>query len=167
MNKFSLSEIRAAVQALQHEAERFLCDLIRFPSLPGKEQEAMECAAQRFAEVGEVERIPLTNALREDKDYADPMPGIAYEGRSNLRVHVAGTDGGRSLLFNTHLDVVPPSEGQEHPFEPSVEANRAHGRGSCSRWNSRTGTMPTSWMRGTRWSPVFKRAAGKPARLAR
>ena len=131
MNKFSLSEIRAAVQALQREAERFLCDLIRFPSLPGKEQEAMECAAQRFAEVGEVERIPLTNALREDKDYADPMPGIAYEGRSNLRVHVAGTGGGRSLLFNTHLDVVPPSEGQEHPFEPSVEANRAHGRGSC------------------------------------
>jgi len=81
--------------------------------------------------VGEVERIPLTDALREDEDYANPVLGIAYEGRSNLRVHVAGTDGGRSLLINTHLDVVPPSPGQEHPFEPSVEANRVYGRGAC------------------------------------
>jgi len=131
MNGFSLSDIRAAVKAVHRETEQFLCDLIRFPSLPGKEQGAIECAAQRFAEVGEVERIPLTNALREDTDYADPVRGIEYEGRSNLRVHVAGTGAGRSLLFNTHLDVVPPSQGQEHPFEPSIEVNRVRGRGAC------------------------------------
>jgi acetylornithine deacetylase len=131
MNEIAWPEIRAAVQALHGVTEQFLCDLIRFPSLPGKEKEAMECAAQRFAEVGEVERIPLTNALRGDDDYADPVRGIEYEGRSELRVRVAGRGGGRSLLFNTHLDVVPPSQGQDHPFEPSVKANRVHGRGAC------------------------------------
>jgi len=142
MNQFALPEIRAAVQALHRTTEQFLCDLIRFPSLPGKEMEAVEYAAQRFAEVGEVERIPLTNALRGDDDYADPVRGIEYEGRSELRVRVAGRDGGRSLLFNTHLDVVPPSpsadgpcspsaDGQDHAFEPSVKANRVHGRGAC------------------------------------
>jgi acetylornithine deacetylase len=49
-------------------------------------------------------------------------------------VRVAGTGGGRSLLFNTHLDVVPPTpsaDGQEHAFEPSVKANRVYGRGAC------------------------------------
>jgi len=111
--------------------EQFLCDLIRFPSLPGNEQQAVEYAGRRFAELGEVEQIPLSNALREDKDYSDPVPGIEYEGRSNLRLRVAGTGGGRSLLFNTHLDVVPASPGQDQAFEPRVSVNRVYGRGAC------------------------------------
>jgi acetylornithine deacetylase len=131
VNEPSLSEIRAAVETVHRGTAEFLCDLIRFPSLPGKEQGAVDYAARRFAEVGEVERIPLTNALRTDEDYADPVRGLEYEGRSNLRVRVAGTGGGRSVLFNTHLDVVPPSHGQEQPFEPGVEANRVRGRGAC------------------------------------
>ena len=131
MNQLTLPEIRAVVRTLRSTTEQFLCDLIRFPSLPGKEQQAVEYAAPRFAEVGEVERIPLSSALREDEDYSDPVPGIEYEGRSNLRVRVAGTGGGRSLLFNTHLDVVPASPGQDQAFDPRVSANCVHGRGAC------------------------------------
>jgi acetylornithine deacetylase len=131
MNEFLPSDFRRAVKALTNETGQFLCDLIRFPSLPGKEDGVVRYAAQRFAEVGEVEYVPLANALREDQDYADPVRGIEYEGRSNLRVRVAGTGDGRSLLFNTHLDVVPPSQGQERPFEPRMEGGRVVGRGAC------------------------------------
>jgi len=131
MNQISVPEIRGAVQAVQRETEQFLCELIRFPSLPGQEKEAADCAAARFAEVGEVERVPLSNSLRDDEDYSSPVPGIEYEGRSNVRVRVAGTGGGRSLLFNSHLDVVPASQGQLHPFDPRVEAGRVFGRGAC------------------------------------
>ena len=131
MNEIPLAEIRFAVQAIQGETEQFLCDLIRLASLPGEERTALECAAQRFAELGEVERVPLTDALREDKDYAYALPGLAYKGRANLRVRVAGSGSGRSLLFNTHLDVVPPSQGQERPFEPKVKEGVVHGRGAC------------------------------------
>jgi acetylornithine deacetylase len=46
-------------------------------------------------------------------------------------VRVAGTGGGRSLLFNTHLDVVPASPGQDQAFDPRVSANCVHGRGAC------------------------------------
>ena len=131
MNQFSPSEIRASVEAVRADALRFLCDLIRFRSLSGQEAEVVDCAAARFAEVAEVERIPLANSLRDDEDYADPVPGLQYEGRSTLRVRVAGTGGGQSLLFNTHLDVVPASEGQPRAFEPRVEDQRVYGRGAC------------------------------------
>jgi acetylornithine deacetylase len=131
MTEFSPSEIRAAVETTHGETIRFLCDLIRFPSLPGQEREAVECAAARFADVAKVERVALENSLRDDEDYSDPVAGLTYEGRSNLRVRLAGTGGGQSLLFNTHIDVVPASQGQVHPFEPQVEADRIYGRGAC------------------------------------
>jgi len=126
-----MQSITAATSGLRGETERFLCDLMRFPSLPGQERDAMDYVARRFAELGEVERIPLSNALRQDEDYADPIPGIEYEGRSNVRVRVPGARGGRKLLFNTHIDVVPPSQGQERPFDPQVADGVVRGRGAC------------------------------------
>ena len=126
-----MKHIADAVLSLRGETEKFLCELMRFPSTPGNERDAMEYVADRFAELGSVERIPLSNSLREDEDYADPIPGIEYEGRFNVRVHVAGANRGPALLFNTHVDVVPPSEGQERPFEPRVEAGVIRGRGAC------------------------------------
>jgi acetylornithine deacetylase len=131
MKSLSLHEIRAAVEAVRGETERFLCDLIRRPSLPGNETEAMEYLADRFSAVGEVERVPLSDSLRQDEDYADPIPDIRYGGRFNLRLRAPGTGGGKSLLFNTHADVVPPSHGQERPFDPRVESGVVRGRGAC------------------------------------
>ena len=131
MISVSKDDIQAAVAACKAEAEAFLCDLIRFPSTPGKEREAMEYIAARFAELGEVEKVPLSNALREDEDYSDPIPGIDYEGRFNVRFRLPGTGGGKSLLFNAHLDVVPPSQGQDRPFDPQVKDGIVYGRGAC------------------------------------
>lgn len=125
------TDIRAAVAALRDQAQEFLCDLIRFPSLPGQEQQAVAYASRRFAALAEVDEVPLSNDLRRDKDYADPIPDLDYEGRCNLRIRVPGTGGGRSLLFNTHLDVVPASAGQQRPFDPAVLDGVVHGRGAC------------------------------------
>ncbi len=113
-------------------ARDFLCELIRHPSTPGQEQAALEVAASSFAEVGaEVERVPLPPDLPHDADYSDPLPGLTYEGRCNLRLRVPGGAGGRSLLVNTHADVVPASQGQERPFDPRVEDGVVFGRGAC------------------------------------
>ncbi|MCL4854960.1 MAG: M20/M25/M40 family metallo-hydrolase, partial [Bryobacteraceae bacterium] len=127
----SLSELREAVASVRDDAQQFLCELIRVPSLPGKEADAIACAEKWFAGKAEVERVPLSNSLRQDEDYADPVPGIEYDGRWNLRVRVPGSGDGRSLLFNTHLDVVPASEGQNRPFDPVVENGVVRGRGAC------------------------------------
>lgn len=131
MSQLQVKDIRAAVEATRAEAERFLCDLIRFPSLPGQEAEAVDYAGRQFAELAEVEHVPLSNGLREDPDYSDPVPGLEYDGRFNLRVRLPGSGGGRKLLMNTHIDVVPPSQGQERPFDPRTDSGLVHGRGAC------------------------------------
>ncbi len=125
MNKLTMSEIRTAVEALRSDTEKLPLRSDPLPLASGQRNARPWITPRaRFAEVGEVERIPLSNALREDEDYANPVPGIEYDGRSNLRVRVPGTGGGRSLLFNTHLDVVPASQGRSSAFEPRVKANR-------------------------------------------
>jgi len=126
-----LDDVRAAVRETRADTERFLCELIRLPSLPGEEAAAVDCAADWFSRVAAVERIPLCDELRNDEDYSDPVPGLHYEGRSNLRVRAAGAGAGRSLLFNTHLDVVPASDGQERPFDPQPVDGVVPGRGAC------------------------------------
>ena len=126
-----LDDLRAAVNAVRGDTERFLCDLIRVPSLPGQEADAIDRAAKWFDGVAEVERVPLSDDLLRDEDYADPVKGLHYAGRSNLRLRMPGSNGGRSLLFNTHLDVVPASEGQDRPFDPVVESGIVRGRGAC------------------------------------
>ncbi len=124
-------EIRSVVNSVLPDIKGFLCDLIRCPSLPGNEAEAIAYATSRFADLVQVDKVDLSNSLREDPDYSDPLPGLSYDGRSNLRLRLGGTGGGQSLLFNTHLDVVPPSEGQLRPFDPIVEDGIVFGRGAC------------------------------------
>ena len=123
------------------DAERLLCELIREESLPGQEMGAVECAARWFADVAEVTRVPLSNAIKDDEDYSDPVAGIEYDGRCNLRLRVPGTGGGKTLLFNTHLDVVPASEGQIRPFDPEPVDGVVRGRGACDA----KGQVATIW----------------------
>ncbi len=54
----------------------------------------------------------------------------AAPGRPNVVARV-GTPGGRSLMFNGHLDVVG-TDGMRHPpFDADVRDGRMYGRGSC------------------------------------
>lgn len=131
MSTRASKDIGEAIESAREEILTFLCDLIRFPSIPGQEAEAVICAAKWFGKIAQVERIPLSNAIREDPDFADPVPGIEYDGRSNLRVLRLGSGAQPALLFNTHLDVVPASKGQIRPFDPRNEDGVVRGRGAC------------------------------------
>ena len=124
--------VKEAVQRNLPGAEKFLCDLIRFPSIPGQEHEAMQFAAEEFRKLGvQVEEVPLSDALLQDPDYSNPVRDIKYDGRFNLRVTRKGSGGGRRILFNSHMDVVPPSEGMENPWLPQVINGILRGRGAC------------------------------------
>lgn len=123
--------IRAAVARHLGNAQRFLCELIAIPSLSGEEAAAMEFAEGRFASLAQVLRVPLSNALRQDRDFSDPVPDLDYQNRNNLQLVMGGADGGRTLLLNTHMDTVPPSCGQERPYDPQVRDGAVFGRGAC------------------------------------
>ena len=129
MNNERLS---TAVEHYLEETRDFLCELLRFPSLPGQEHEAMLWLEERFAQAGvPVERAPMSDALRDDPDYSTPVPDIGYDGRFNLRLRQGGAEAGRTVLFNAHTDVVPPSEGQSAPWTPRIEGDTIWARGAC------------------------------------
>ena len=125
-------QIKAAVKELLPEAQQFLCDIMRFPSTPGQEHEEMLFLEKAFSKLPfEVSRVNLSDAIKQDPDYSDPVPGIRYDGRFNLRVRIPGTGNGRKLLFNAHTDAVPPSDGMTEAWNPRVEDGRIYGRGAC------------------------------------
>ncbi len=61
-------------------------------------------------------------------------PGQHFGSRPLLLARAAGSGGGRSLLFNGHIDVVsadPVERWSSDPFTGTVRAGRVVGRGAC------------------------------------
>jgi len=52
------------------------------------------------------------------------------DGRPNVIATIKGTGGGKSLMFNGHIDTVPPF-GMKDPFSAVVENGKLFGRGSA------------------------------------
>ncbi len=124
--------MQATITKLLPDAQKFLCDLIRYESTPGNEHAAMLFCEKEFAKLGVgVEKVPLSDTIKNDPDYSTPVPDIKYDGRFNLRLVRKGLGGGRKLLFNAHTDVVPASEGQPDAYRPRVENGVVFGRGAC------------------------------------
>jgi acetylornithine deacetylase len=90
-----------------HDAVDFLKALIRFPSLTGEEAEIADFVEHHVRRAG-------VDVLRHEDNVAF---GIG--------------DGDDTLLLNSHLDVVPPSDDHPHdPFEPVAVDGVLYGRGS-------------------------------------
>lgn len=120
------------LQELTLRTRDLLEDLIRIPSTRGREGEAIRFLEEAIRPyVDECELVEVDDTLMEDPDYAFPQPGITYADTPNLECVIRGRGQGGAILFNTHLDVVPPSEGQENAFAPRQEGNRIFGRGAC------------------------------------
>ncbi len=125
-------QLKAAIETHKEDAVRLLCDLIRIPSVRGNEGEAMRLLHARMAGVvDDRELVPVAETIQEDADYSFKLPDLSYADRPNLRVARKGSGGGRSLIVNTHLDVVPASSDQDRPFEGRVEDGIVFGRGAC------------------------------------
>ena len=61
-------------------------------------------------------------------------PGFRFEGRPQLLARRPGAGGGRALLLNGHVDVVPPGPVDEWSVPPrpaQVRDGRLFGRGAC------------------------------------
>lgn len=125
------SSIRSAVLDALPRATEFLKSLIAIPSPSGQESAAMEFAATAFAQFAKVSRVKLDNSLRKDPLYCDVLEDLDYTNRFNFTATLKGDGSALPLLLNTHMDTVPPSQGQPSPFEPRVQNGAILGRGAC------------------------------------
>lgn len=113
-----------------------LAELVRIPSVGGSQGEVLIQArlAGLMRSAGlEVDHWPLDlGGLTARPDF----PGMEAPRTQawGLVGRLPGTGGGRSLMFDCHVDVVPPgdlSAWTDDPFSGKVDGDRLFGRGSC------------------------------------
>lgn len=110
-------------------ARDILCRMIAFRSTTGAEGGVQECLYDLLSIAGfPVKLSPIAESIVDDPDYT-PVPGHeSYQGRPNILIDLAGSGGGKSVILNSHTDVVPGPDGM---FEAKFENGAVHGRGAC------------------------------------
>jgi acetylornithine deacetylase len=131
-----------SIAARRDELSELACRLIRFRT-PSRGSATVPAGDEAALQEHLAARLRSSGA---DVEVWEPSPddvaghplsiqgGIAFEGRPQMAARFGGTGGGRSLLLNGHIDVVPAREedGWEHdPFDPQVTDGRIVGRGAC------------------------------------
>jgi acetylornithine deacetylase len=116
----------------QGETAAFLDKLLRFESVSGYEDSAMQWLYEQFRDVAdECELVPVPEEIVNDLDYAFRTDDRPYKTRPNVRAVVRGSGNGKRVILNAHVDVVPPSIGQERPYDPYIRDGVLYGRGAA------------------------------------
>ena len=130
-----VTRIRNAVDDAFDRQIEFTQELVRFPSRRGAERDAQQFMARELAD-----RRFDVDQFRIDVDAIRNLPGFspvfvdyddAWNVVGSLRARRVG--GGRSLVLNGHIDVVPegPLEMWDTPpYEPHVDGDWLYGRGA-------------------------------------
>ena len=118
-----------------------LCDLVAFDTrapdpdyTPRDEAPLQEYVAARLRASGLAVRVWEPEAAELPRSRYPIPAGHHFRGRPQLIATATGTGGGRTLLFNGHVDVVsvePRGPWTSDPFAPALRDGRVHGRGAC------------------------------------
>ena len=128
----ALESVLAQVEKQREETIAFLSDLIAQQSTPGNEWGIQQVIAEKLKEMNlEVDMWePGWEELKKHPGYVPVKMG--YEKRPNVVGIYRGTGGGKSLLFNGHVDVVPaaPENWATDPWLAEIKDGKLHGRGA-------------------------------------
>lgn len=115
------------------EQVKFTADLVRCASLRGEEKSAVDLMTEAYTRrLLKVDRFPIIEDLIKDLPGFAPV-SVDYSQAENVVALAKGKGGGRSLILNGHIDVVPTGPGERwtrDPFEPYIKDNWLFGRGS-------------------------------------
>lgn len=127
-------KIVQTIESLADDIVDFTCRLVKEPSTLGNEASAVDLMKT------ELERLSFTPVFVPiDPFRLDDHPGFApvpwgYENKNNVvAVRPPDGNGGKSAIFNGHLDVVDPEPvafWDTDPFEPVIQDGRIYGRGA-------------------------------------
>lgn len=127
-------EIAAAVQAGAPAMEELLFRLIEQPTTLGNEAGGQDVMREAFRSLGlEPAEVPMDAEALRAHPAAAPFDWDV-EGKVNLVASWGHDRGGRSLILNGHVDVVPveTEEGWTRPpFVPTREGDWIYGRGAA------------------------------------
>lgn len=122
-------ELKPFLSAQSAWAADLLGRLIAYPSTTGAEAGIQAALLDILNGAGlPASAEPIDEAIVRDPDYT-PVEGHAgYAGRPNVLVRLEGMGGGRTVILNTHTDVVP---GQDGMFTAAIAGGIVRGRGAC------------------------------------
>ncbi|RQD72628.1 MAG: peptidase [Tindallia sp. MSAO_Bac2] len=115
-----------------NETVRILADFVQYPSLAGYEKEAQEFIAKEM-KLASLD-VDLWEPTIEDT-YINPTfltTVDIFSGSPNVVGTFKGTGGGKSMILNGHVDVVPvnDSDWDKSPWSGAYEDGRIYGRGA-------------------------------------
>ena len=118
-----------------------LRELIAIPSLDGEETHAQRCVASWMQETGletdvwpvDLEELGRHPDWSHEVEREEALGVVGWVGERAAGAAAAGSPAGRDLIFNGHIDVVPPGDEAAWttpPWDPAVRDGRVYGRGA-------------------------------------
>jgi len=133
MTSLPHAAILTEVETSRDELVSLLQQLVSFPSVTGQEGEIQQFIAVYLKKLGLDVDVwePDLAQLETHPAYVPSSQG--FEGRPNVVGRWRGTAGGKSLLLNGHVDVIPPGPNAawtSDPWSGRIEGRRMYGRGT-------------------------------------
>lgn len=120
------------VEQMRDEIIGFTSRLIQFPSVRGEEKAAQLFFADQLKKIGcQVEVFnPNAEALKKYEDVL--VTRDDFSDSPNVVGTLEGIGGGKSLILNSHIDVVPPGDKDwnESPWSGKIQDGKIYGRGA-------------------------------------
>lgn len=128
----AIERLWAEIDRQEENLIQTVADLVEHPSPLGEEAAVQGYVAEHLRASGlEVEVWDIDDAIRDLPNAGDS--GVPFAGRPNVTAKLAGAGGGRSLIFNGHVDVVSPEPVEAWSYDPwqaTIVDGRMYGRGA-------------------------------------
>ncbi len=128
----SVARLWEEIENREEEIVETVAELVRRPSPLGQEADVQGYVASHLLDSGlDVDVWDIDETLKELPNAGDS--GVPFAGRPNVSGRLAGAGGGRSLIFNGHVDVVSPEPIEAwtyDPWQPTIVGDRMYGRGA-------------------------------------
>lgn len=134
--------LRAALNERKDEYLNYLLELLSRDTQVighgiqgGREKNGQDYLESLLQSMGaDVVREPLEESLvqRGIAEYQEGNPDHNYDDRYNLVASFKGSAGGRSLMFNGHVDIMPPGDlslWHSDPLKPEIRDGMLYARG--------------------------------------